>query len=274
MICISPLSIPRPNGRGSKDRITVPCGKCKSCWTNKRKEWSLRIYLEMEKAKNAKFVTLTYSDENLTLVNNRMVLNKQDVKAFIKRLREDIRIKYGRYDLRYFIAGEYSPDVLRPHYHCALFNVPEDVLDKIDKIWTNGFVHIGKIEMASINYITGYILDSQKSEEDDYKPFRLMSNGLGKSYLIKNKDYHEKNAEFNYTFIGGIRQKLPRYFKDKIFTKQEIEQESENLRNLISIKNQIWENQQIKKGNSPEYIRGERKKKLLESKNLFKQKKL
>lgn len=65
MRCISPLSVRRPDGLSSKDRITVPCGKCVECLSKKRSDWSIRLINEERTSASAFFVTLTYDDVNL-----------------------------------------------------------------------------------------------------------------------------------------------------------------------------------------------------------------
>lgn len=157
MMCISPVSVPRPNGQGARDRITVPCSKCYACLARKRAEWAFRLSNELKASDTAFFFTLTYSDEY-----DKGTVSKRDIQLFIKRLRKGIaeahktsesehltpkgiipplsnRVpqiaekgpKTGTYGsvkkepkFRYFVTGEYGEKTNRPHYHGIFFNIP------------------------------------------------------------------------------------------------------------------------------------------------------
>ena len=49
-----------------------------------------------------------------------------------------------------------------------------------------------------------------------------MSKGIGKNYLTTSSDYHKAGKRFFVTYEGGIKGSLPRYYRDKLFTKEEI----------------------------------------------------
>lgn len=262
--CISPVSVPHPHGTKRSVRLTVPCGRCLNCFQNKRASWTLRLLEELKVCNTAYFVTLTYTDENLSWVisgeEEFAQLEKEHVKAFLKRLRSNVDRMYKnksenslerlrRLPIRHYLVGEYSPK-LRPHYHVILFNLPKLAENYIIKSWsvgtkeyhlsdTNnmpvektkplGFVHIGDVTQASIQYTTKYILDALfftgnfsdlKNSEGEWKvqkPFMLTSNNMGINYVKKNKNYHRNNEIPYYTLPGNIKQGLPRYYKDKIF---------------------------------------------------------
>lgn len=154
MRCISPLLI-RTNGR----RDVVPCGRCNFCLEVKRGEWSFRIAQELKRASSAKFVTLTYADNRIPITSTgEMELNKKDVQDFKKRLRKE-NAKYTADQVRYYTVGEYGTETDRPHYHSILFNVHPSVLMRLQLIWDKGIVHQGNVEIASIHYVTKYVIN-------------------------------------------------------------------------------------------------------------------
>ena len=52
------------------EALLIPCGKCLGCRLDYSRYWADRMMLELETAKKGVFVTLTYNDENLTLVTD------------------------------------------------------------------------------------------------------------------------------------------------------------------------------------------------------------
>lgn len=218
MRCISPLSIPRPHGRGNSDRITVPCGKCYACLSNKRQAWSFRLYNELKNAESAYFVTLTYDDSHVPLDDFcQQHVCKRDVQLFLKRLRKslsDVKIKY-------FIVSEYGPTTYRPHYHCIIFNLPADKADlSLLKCWGLGFVSTGTVTAASISYCCKYcVTDSYVMNPSLTKNFMLCSKGLGLSYLTSSMRSYLCENEQGYAVVeDGKKVALPRYYKDKVFS--------------------------------------------------------
>lgn len=224
--------------------MAVPCGKCVACMVTERALWSWRLVQEAKSAQMARFITLTYDDIHLPIVTkivNRMVddkmipemranmtLVKQDLKSYIKRVR-----KYAPL-IRYFGVGEYGSHTKRPHYHAIIFNADSDLL--IDK-WKDkekrpiGNAYIMTSNEFAMLYVTKYLLSPENielkwllKENGQEYPFRLMSKGLGKSYITDNiVKYHNDNVSALTYLEGGIKQILPRYFKERIFEKDMLE---------------------------------------------------
>ena len=69
------------------------------------------------------------------------------------------------------------------------------------------------------------ILNTSTGEliQDDRQPqFSLMSKNLGHSYLTpENIKYHKNRLVSYITLPGGFKSPLPRYYRDKIFTRTE-----------------------------------------------------
>jgi len=94
----------------------VGCGQCIHCRANRRREWVLRILLELEKHEFNTFLTLTYDDVHLP---GDQSLQPKHLTDFFKRLRKKVE-----YPIRYYAVGEYGEETERPHYHIALFGHP------------------------------------------------------------------------------------------------------------------------------------------------------
>ena len=125
-MCLSPICVPvrvsDENGKiVAKEFITVRCGHCVECESQRASEWSHRIMDELSLHKEAFFLTLTYNDDLIPIDHN---LCKRDVQLFIKRLRKHI----SPTKIRYFMCGEYGSKNERPHYHLLIFGWKPDDL--------------------------------------------------------------------------------------------------------------------------------------------------
>lgn len=239
MKCLHPISIDNPDVDEivCVPKVLVPCGKCEECIRSNAQDWRLRLEEEHENSISAFFVTLTYDDCNLPVQSvsdsfgNQFAVpsvSKRDIQLFFKKLRKKLFTLGYIAPLRYFLVSEYGPTTLRPHYHALIFNLPllsqNKYLQKvkisqiIEKEWNNGFVKVDPVTHSRISYVTKYI--SCVTFLPDYypKPFRLMSKGLGKSYLDKSEliSWHRETCN-DFVLRGTIKQRLPRYLKDKIF---------------------------------------------------------
>lgn len=207
MECISPRYL-------SKQDITVPCGNCAFCGATKRSDWALRLHYESKKHLMKKFITLTYANAHLTWKDGNPQLVKADLQKFFKKVRK-------KYKLRYFAVGEYGSQTLRPHYHIILYGeIPEDYLRKC---WDKGIMHIGSVTEKSVMYCLGYLVNSKKwiMRKNRQRPFTTMSRrpGLGANYLTKAMVEWHRDDRKNYAILDGKKRHLPRYYKQKIFSK-------------------------------------------------------
>lgn len=252
MDCLHPVYIDDPDAfeynsycreHGYEQRvqkIAVPCGCCPSCVYSVAQEWRVRIDEEFHNSENAVFVTLTYNDESLplsvgtTFDGRRVVVPsvcKRDIQLFLKRLRSH----YETQKIRYFIASEYGPTTLRPHYHGILFNIPGfdplnqkslcKVTDVIAEKWDNGFVKCDLVNPARVGYVTKYICSTMDLPCEYVRPFRMMSSrpALGSSYLDRSERirWHKENLNC-YIPDGEYKQRMPRYYKRHIFDDDEL----------------------------------------------------
>lgn len=231
------MSVPRPNGRGQADRISVPCGKCIICLKNRRSHWSFRLEQEFLSCLSAYFITLTYDDYNLPLnTEKRPTLKKRDLSLFLKSLRQwnnrdaekyEKLMKVSKNSLKkgnfmYYACGEYGERTLRPHYHLILFNLntwfPKDTIEKkVFETWSKGLVHVGSVTPASISYVAKYLVNSYNMDFTGIeKPFSVMSKGIGLSYIEKTRSFYESTGETVIHDKGGIKKSMPRYFRKKL----------------------------------------------------------
>ena len=218
----------------------IPCGKCLNCKKKRRSDWSLRLEHEYLYSDSALFITLTYNDASIPRNKGIPTLNKKDLQDYIKRLRNShvayvsrelgIRkseVKNHSKQIRYYAVGEYGSKTNRPHYHILLFNYDIANLKPIEAQWKNtqtghplGFVDIGKVSSASINYTTKYMFKQWGKKDIRQRPFTNMSRRpmIGTGFLNEYKNYLR---EFELTTIRdkkGTLRKLPKAYLYKIYT--------------------------------------------------------
>lgn len=173
-------------------------------------DWVVRLSDERRFNVYSYFVTLTYSNENLPLNNNGdPCLNKRDLQLWFKRLRKVHRF-------RYFAVGEYGSRFGRPHYHAILFSNEKIERSALSNTWGLGHVHRGNVTIASISYVAKYVFSDKGSVGDRPPTFTVVSKRPGIGFdRIKNLPPR------NYLFLNGHKKRLPRYYKDRRFTKEE-----------------------------------------------------
>lgn len=161
-------------------QFLIPCGRCLGCQIDYSREWANRMIIELQDSSDAIFVTLTYNDLHLSYGDTgNATLNKRDVQLFFKRLRKcfpDRRI-------RYYIAGEYGPSTLRPHYHAIIYGLGlSDFPDlryvghndlkqpyysslTFEKTWSKGFVQMSEVSYRTCAYVARYVLKKHYSDD-------------------------------------------------------------------------------------------------------------
>lgn len=217
--------------------------------STRRTDWSFRLKEELKASWNAFFITLTYEpgrepiyiDENGEVFE---VIQKREFQLFMKRFR-DYQSKQTDIRIRYYAVGEYGTKNDRPHYHAIVFNVHAKTMKNLSKLWGEGFVHIGYVTDASIHYVTKYHVNRiyKHGYEDEFQPFSLMSKGLGKQYIVNNSKLHQETRR-TYVINNGYKQRLPRYFKEKIFNEDERKAISK-INQITQLKNDLTEVQRL-----------------------------
>ena len=199
--------------------IDLDCGRCGSCRHNRRAEWSFRISEELHHSLNGFFVTLTYEDSKLPWGDGVPSLSKDDFQKFMKRLRKFNKNRFGK--VKYYCVGEYGSITFRPHYHAILFNIHPETINNLESIWGKGHINVKHAHSNNIHYIAKYHVNYRKGYEDKEDEFALMSKGIGIGYISRNGDWH-KNNEALYIKNNGFKQKLPRYYQNKIWGEEQI----------------------------------------------------
>lgn len=216
-MCLTPINIKNKRMLNSDYAYnTVPCGKCPACRRKRANAWAFRLQQEEKQHKFAHFITLTYETSNLPRTSRGFpTLCKEDVQKWLKRLRKMSRCR----TIKYYLAGEYGTNTYRPHYHAIIFDAkPSD----IEASWGLGYCHFGTVSAASIAYTVKYLdkgkLIPMHPNDDRLPEFALMSKGMGKNYLTPEMvSYHRANESTAVTLPGGIKQAMPRYYRDKIY---------------------------------------------------------
>ena len=241
MQCITPIQV-RNKSKDLKEQnlySTVPCGKCVPCLKRRSSHWSFRINEEVKQSSSAHFITLTYEIAPYTK-NGYQTLVKKDFQLFLKRLRKLCPTN----KIKYYACGEYGSKTQRPHYHAIIMNFPNSLArqtDLIEKTWGNGHIMITDSNLKTINYVVGYITKGRfepQSQFDDRLPeFSLMSKGMGLNYLTPQMiKYYKQRQVACIVKEGGQIISMPRYYKEKIFTKDELKAINEEYMRLNEFK--------------------------------------
>lgn len=145
------------------------------CRFNRRRVWAHRIMLEALQHGDCTFVTLTYDDEHLPPDGS---LQPADLQGFLKRLRRSMEPRR----LRFYAVGEYGDTTKRPHYHAALFGVPNcsygvtrtsrlrayccEPCSDVARSWSRGHTMLGDLSLSSAGYIAGYVTKKMTKADD------------------------------------------------------------------------------------------------------------
>jgi hypothetical protein len=173
--------------------------------------------------------------DNLTSPNKDL---NEEARRYLKQSK-----KTGKWspNVRYFACGEYgNKSTKRAHFHIILFNTPlrwyqwdpiheEWYSNKLENLWGKGMINVQDVTRGSAHYVAKYTIKELIEDWEPYdirkKPFSIMSKnpGIGANYTndeqIRN---YFNDTETNYTHIaGGYTQSIGRYYKDKIWPKEE-----------------------------------------------------
>jgi len=245
-MCVTPIPLKVENiknktifyGDSQSGVINVPCGRCYECRRTYINGWVYRITNEF-KAKTTRrawFVTLTYSDDSLYDDSNGLItcdgelsLNYKHHQDYMKRLRKSYG--NGKSNIKYFTVGEYGDRTGRPHFHSIIFNADQqNILDA----WGYGNVHFGEVNEATITYTMKYAM---KKLGRVYKPKEwkdkivsiekeraLISRGIGLEYALDKNNIKHYQSDIHQTIRkeNGVTQSLPRYYKEKFYSSDQL----------------------------------------------------
>ncbi len=235
--------------------VPVGCGKCIECKKQKSREWSVRLQEEIRTNKNGKFVTYTFSDEELQGLDNLIKgltgydRDNEICRIAIRRYLERWRKKYGK-SLRHWLVTELGHvGTERVHIHGIVWT---DEVKEIHKIWKYGRTWIGDyVSEKTINYIVKYINKVDKDHKT-YNSKIFTSPGIGKNYVeredFKRNKYKEGKTKETYTTRQGTELALPIYYRNKIYNEDEkellwLEKLDEQVRWVDGVKVDISKNE-------------------------------
>lgn len=228
------------------EHVVIPCGKCIGCRLDYSRSWADRMMLELETAKKGLFVTLTYDNEHLPVCQYDEdgfplygSLQKRDCQLWMKVLRK----RFEGVRIRFYLAGEYGENTLRPHYHAILFGIglcdlpdlvphgTNELGDKyfispmLSETWDRGFVLVSDVSWKTCAYVARYVTKKLNGPWSiDYAirncipEFSLMSRkpGIGRLYLEEHPDcldYENINIS---TAESGLKIRIPKYYLRQI----------------------------------------------------------
>lgn len=185
--------------------VMTRCGKCSNCVKQRRLEWCFRLRQHLiSQEQPSYFLTLTYDDENLPVDG----VCADDITKYFKRLRHCSPIPFS-----YFLMSEYGDEAKRPHYHAIIFNFAGSP-EYFETAWKKGFIYVGDVTDASINYCAKYFITKKDAPEGKNSNFSRISKGIGKDFIkIKGmRDFYVNNQVLS---TGSFKCSAPRYYKDK-----------------------------------------------------------
>lgn len=207
--------------------IPVACGNCIECRKKKQREWKVRIMEEIKNDKSGKFITLTFSEEELKKLEEiRGSKEANDIATLgMRRFLERWRKKFGTSVKHWMITELGHRNTERIHLHGIIWTNEDK--ETIESIWKYGRIDIGySMGERCVNYIMKYITKPDK----DHKGFIgkiLTTKGIGKEYIgtydEKKNKYVPRETNETYRLNNGERIGLPQYYRRKIYTEEERE---------------------------------------------------
>ncbi|MDE6630433.1 MAG: hypothetical protein K2K11_03330 [Bacteroidales bacterium] len=212
--------------------VPIGCGECIECRKQKARAWQVRLSEEIRTDSSGAFVTLTFSEDELTKLHQEAGDNVNDVaKLAVKRWRERVRKKYGKSPKHWLITelGQDDEATHRIHLHGIIWGLGDIQASTLtSEHWCYGWVDNGKyVNNRTINYIIKYCTKVDHTNEN-YKPIILCSPGIGKQYLsrkdAKNNLYQaDQQTNETYRLPNGSKINLPIYYRNAIYTEEERE---------------------------------------------------
>ncbi len=216
----------------------IPCRYCMNCRIDRRRQWKDRAEYEFKKHISGAFVTFTYNDMYIPLIQGndekaRATLKKKDVQDFIERIRKHIERNPKKQnilrqkDFTYIGVGEYGENGQifdRPHYHILFMGLDfrynkQLFLDE----WKNGFIDALPILNGGIDYVLKYMDKQIMGKEAIFEnygrygleaPKQFQSKGFGNELYYKN---YENAEAHNGTIKSGMKTiMIPQYYKQKM----------------------------------------------------------
>lgn len=217
------IAFGKPKGYPDDYKILVPCGQCLGCLRDKATQWRVRLFHEhlYGNHKNCICLTLTINPQYYERFQTRKGM-ASSMRAFIDRLRY---YTPGRKSPKRFFISELGEERGRLHFHGFVWDceIPEH---ELARAWRYGFICAKPLRSAKqLAYATKYIT---KPAVAFHKPTLFVSPGLGKGYLEQSnwmRWHHQGDGDLNINLscrFDHFVYALPRYYRDKIFSPNEI----------------------------------------------------
>lgn len=189
---------------------------------------------------------------------------KKHIQDALKRFREYRKKKGLKNPFSYFITAEYGPRTLRPHYHGIFFGLSFSEFLPFIQDWCYRYGHVRtdiitygkKSHFNTARYLTKYCSkgvfeNPLVAQKKVLKCFKLISKGLGLSYVERMRNYHlglsvirpgikdipvradipliVDRAFYKYLSYNKITDEttefhygLPKYYKEKLYGKKNL----------------------------------------------------
>lgn len=239
--------------------VGIDCGRCIECRKKKKREWQIRLVEELKTRDDAKYVTLTFTNENLKKLEEEYPeysgyeLDNMVAKRAVKLFRERWRKKYGE-SIRHWLVTELGGhNSERLHMHGLLFT--DESVEVMQERWGYGNLILGDgkgehyVNEKTVSYIVKYI-NKVDEKHSYYNSIVLTSPGMGKAYvdsMVSRKHiYKGKKTVETYQTRSGHKMALPRYYRLKLWNEEERRKLwsiklNENVRYLGGIKYKLDE---------------------------------
>lgn len=230
MMCTSPQTVWRLPVIDDKGGITwdkrksddpdhpfkIRCRNCIGCKMTRSAGWAIRCVHEAQMWSHNCWITLTFDDKSLMERDNPYSLCVDEMGRFFKRLRkrcegmseilfpERGKKYYKMYNpIRYYYAGEYGTENLRPHYHACIFNF--DFPDKrfykringkthyrsplLEDLWSFGYSTVCNMSFHTAAYTARYITEKQYGP-NAFDRYTLFDSDTGEILGERKPDYN------------------------------------------------------------------------------------
>lgn len=208
----------------------VSCGQCLGCRLERSRQWAVRSVHEAQFHDENYFLTLTFDDAH---VPKDFSLNTKTIQGFWKRFRK----AYPLMRFKYYCAGEYGDNFLRPHYHASTFGMSLPDLrpsfksstgyqmytsKRVQDAWSLDGIPFGNVYIAPLTFETAaytarYICKKilGKGAAEHYAKLGVMpekawmSKGLGRDW---HDAYKHETYRDNYISVRGVPSVPPRTY--------------------------------------------------------------
>lgn len=229
-VCLTPYY-------NQQTKMFCRCGKCENCMRVKRDSWSYRMDRELKFGGSVyqTFVTLTYTDKDLTILDNPSArrlyhyknklqyacIKPSDWSDFLSHLQKFTKNACSKLQ-RYYTLMEYGAIEKRPHIHVILFSPLSEELTKKyvreswDKISKGALIDFQPITFADITYCAKHNL--KECGGNSYQNFicpprtscSKKNGGIGIEFFLQNP----QNTD-TYAIINNFRINYPEFYRKK-----------------------------------------------------------